>query len=74
MNITFRVYEEFYEYERNPILRKCFSKALRTLMYHGEFPKPKFGYEAWLYPMVWLDYLIGKCRIRVGKIKRMLLR
>ena len=71
MNVTFRVYEEFYEYERNPILRKCLFKALRTLMFHGNFPKPRYGYELVLYPQVFLNYSISKLRIHLGRLKRL---
>lgn len=71
MNVTFRVYEEFYEYERNPILRKCLFKALRTLMFHGSFPKPRYGYELVLYPQVFLNYSISKLRIHLGRLKRL---
>lgn len=68
--ITYRVYEEFYEYERTPVLRQCLYKALLKLMYHGSFPKPKFQYESWFYPYVFVNFALGKMRIYLGKIRR----
>ena len=74
MTVTYRVYEEFYKYERTPVLRQCLHRALLRLMYHGSFPKPKFRCELLFYLQVLIDYAMGKTRICLGKIKRKIIR
>ena len=70
--MTFRVYEEFYQYERTPVIRECLFGALRSLMFHGSFPLPKYWYELYFYPQVLLNFSIGKIRIALGRVKKKL--
>lgn len=70
--MTFRVYEEFYQFERTPVIRECLFRALRNLMFHGSFPFPKYWYEHYFYPRVFLNFSIGKVRITLGRMKKLI--